>query len=418
LNSQGQLIFELVATSKELRKQRRLPLQNGDVVCIGRQPKDGWAVPWDSKISREHLELVVKNGKVQVRQLETAQNEIHFKGKVLRKFTATAGEPFRIGLTTFQIEQVSELKQKFGDRFAGHRIQTEMGEGPLGKLIGVNAPTGESIAMKIISPSLLPNALAEEDCLEKAKAISTLRALGIGYVYDAGTEAGHLWMSREFVHGTPLHDVLKGRTMPRQKALETVEQIARNLGNLHEAGHCHLNLKPSNVIYRSGATWLVDVSPVGSLYSLVASGKVSDGVEGIVNYLAPEVAESTGAADIRSDLYSLGCLWFEMLTGSPPFPNGTADLRVKSHAKVEPRWKLVADAGLLDSELDVLRRLLSKKPEQRFATPAALLDELSGSDVKGSFVDCLGCHKRYRIKPQLIGKKVRCKKCGGTISIE
>jgi len=410
-------VFELVATSREHRKQRRLPLKSGETICVGRKPKDGWAVPWDTKISREHVELVVKNGKIVVRQLDSASNEVHFKGKALKKFTASTGEPFRIGLTTFKIEQVSELKQTFGERFAGHRIQTEMGQGALGRLLGVNAPTGESIAMKIVSPQLLPNALAEDACLEKAKELGSHRMLGIGYVFDAGSEAGHLWISREYVQGSSLEQVLKDRTMPRQKAYETVEQIARNLGHLHDAGLCHANLKPSNVIYRVGATRLVDVSPVGSLYPLIASGKPMDGAEAIVDYLAPEVAGSSDAADIRSDLYALGCLWFLMLTGTPPFPDGTPDLRVKSHAKVDPPWNRVVAAGILDSELDVLKQLLSKNPERRFESPAALLETLHSESVKGSFIDCVGCSKRYRIKPSLAGRKVRCKECGETISI-
>ncbi len=205
--------------------------------------------------------------------------------------------------------------------------------------------------------------------------------------------------------------------MPRQKAVESIEQIARNLGHLHEAGLCHLNLKPSNVIYRGGATRLVDVSPVGSLYPLVASGKLTEGAEGIVDYLAPEIADSIETADIRSDLYALGCLWFLMLTGSPPFPDGSPDLRVKSHAKVEPQWNRVAAAGILDGELDVLRQLLSKNPEHRFDSPAELVESLHSDGVKGSFINCAGCSKRYRIKPSLSGKKVRCKECGETISI-
>lgn len=410
-------MFELVATSRELRKQRRLPLTKGETICIGRQPKNGWAVPWDMKISREHIELLVKNGKVVVRQLESASNEVHFKGKAVRKFTAGTGEPFQIGQTTFEVEKVSELKQGFGERFAGHRIQTEMGEGPLGKLIGANAPTGESIALKILSPQLIPTALAEDGCLTRLKEIASHRMPGIGYVYDSGSEAGHLWISREFVHGTPLHEVLKGRTMPRQKAFETVEQIARNLSNLHEAGLCHGNLKPSNVIYRGGATRLVDVSPVSSLYPFVASGKLTQGGESIADYLAPEAAESAREVDIRCDLYALGCLWFLMLTGAPPFPDGSLELRVKSHAKVEPPWKQVTSVGILDGELAVLRELLRKDPDERIESPGALLERLQNREVKGSFVDCPGCSKRYRIRPSLSGKKVRCKDCGETILI-
>ncbi|MFP6764990.1 MAG: protein kinase [Planctomycetaceae bacterium] len=410
-------MFELVATSRELRKQRRLTLNKGDVVRIGRRPENGWAVPWDSTISREHVELIVKHGKIVVRQLEQAHNGVHFKGKTVRKFTAAEGEPFRIGVTTFRMEKVSELRNRYGQHFAGHKVQSDMGQGPLGDLIGVNAPTGESIVMKIISPHLLPESDSVENCLQRAQNFCSHRMTGIGAVYDAGNESGRLWMTREFVPGSSLQDVLRKRSMPRQKSFETVEQIARNLASLHAAGLCHLNLKPTNIIYRAGATKLVDASPAGSLYPLAASGKINTGIDGIIHYLAPEIAESIDAADIRSDLYALGCLWFEMLTGSPPYPHGSPEVRVKSHAKIEPDWQQPVQAGMLEDELSVLRQLLSKKPNNRFDSPAALLEKLHGSDLKGSFVDCIACNKRYRITPALTGRKVRCKECGETISI-
>jgi ribosomal protein S27E len=88
-----------------------------------------------------------------------------------------------------------------------------------------------------------------------------------------------------------------------------------------------------------------------------------------------------------------------------------------AEAIVALSWNPVAATGILDSELCVLRQLLSKDPEQRFETPSALLEALHSESIKGSFIDCAECSKRYQIKPILAGKKVRCKECGETISI-
>jgi len=410
-------VLELVAISREQKKQRRLSLNAGDVVCIGRKPADGWAVPWDTKISREHARLIVMKKQVSVQQLDHAQNPIHFNGKARRKFKASEGDEFRIGGTTFQIEKVSDLRKKYGQQLATYRIQSEIGSGPLGDLISVNAPTGEALVMKIISPELLTGPNSIESSLERARAYSERMFSGTGFVYGAGIESGHLWIAREYVQGTPLNQFLNGRQMPRQKSLATVEQITRNLASLHEVGLCHLNLKPANVIYRGGATRLVDASPAGSLYPLVTSGRIRDGGEGITHYLAPEVAADPGSADIRSDLYSLGCLWYELLTGLPPFPHASLDVQVKSHSKIAPDWRQVTAAGVIDDELLVLQRLLSKSPGNRYAAPADLLDDLRSHEVKGSFVECGGCKKRYRVKRTLFGKKFRCKACGETIPV-
>ena len=134
-------------------------------------------------------------------------------------------------------------------------------------------------------------------------------------------------------------------------------------------------------------------------------------------HLAPEVAAEPGSADIRSDLYSLGCLWFELLTGAPPFPHDSPDVQMKSHMKIEPDWQRIASASVFDDELYVLQRLLSKAPENRYASPSELLNDLQSHEVKGSFVECRACKKRYRIRPTLFGKKFQCKACGETISV-
>jgi hypothetical protein len=122
-------MLELVATSQQLKKQRRLSIKDGETLRVGRSPKDGWAVPWDSKISREHVELLIKDGKVVVRRLDDARNEVHYKGQPSKRFTMSMGDKFRIGATTFVVHKTDESVSKFGQSLGHFSIRV----GPSGR---------------------------------------------------------------------------------------------------------------------------------------------------------------------------------------------------------------------------------------------------------------------------------------------
>jgi predicted Zn finger-like uncharacterized protein len=230
---------------------------------------------------------------------------------------------------------------------------------------------------------------------------------------------GPQWYTvREYVQGMSLAQLIeKNGMIPAQRALEIVQQIARQLTTLHELRLCHGNLKPSNVIYRIGMSRLVDLafgSPVGRR---ITEPKASESCRAFANYVAPEVIEAGDTTDIRSDLYSLGCIWFELTTGQPVFPVADATTKLISHTSVKPDWSRLVDAGLNDTSVGIVQQLLSKSPRDRHETLAALLAELNSTEVAGSFIQCEGCDKRYRIRDEQAGRKLKCKQCGSTITV-
>jgi serine/threonine protein kinase len=221
--------------------------------------------------------------------------------------------------------------------------------------------------------------------------------------------------AREFVQGADLAKLLGERgKIGVQRCQEIVVQLARHLCDLQKLGICHGNLTPSNIISRVGAVRIVDCSLGCSVAKRVSTmGEDAS----FVNYLAPELIESPGKLSIFSDMYALGCIWFEMLTGAPPFPDGSQSIRLTSHAKLEPQWSRLHAAGADSATIDAIRQLLAKSPDKRFASTDELRSTLSSQDVQGAFIECESCEKRYRIKPALSGKSVRCKQCGSSISI-
>ena len=149
-------MFELVAISREHRKQRRQRINNGDVIRVGRQPADGFAVPWDKLISREHVELVIKSGKVVVKKLTTAQNSVHFNGKAQQKFKLKPGDQFRIGVTTFQFKEQSAADSMVGENFGDFVLNKLLDNGSLGVLYGASKRTSRhQVALRVLEPCLV-----------------------------------------------------------------------------------------------------------------------------------------------------------------------------------------------------------------------------------------------------------------------
>ena len=386
-------MLELVATSQQLKKQRRRSIKNGETILVGRSPKEGWAVPWDSKISREHVELLIKEDKVVVRRLDDARNEVHFNGQPSKRFTMALGEKFRIGATTFVVNQTERSVSKYGERLGHFSIRKSMGEGPLGDLIGaVDTKTGQSMTVKILHPDLLPDSVAVDRFFFNAEKLMSARFGGVVLPTETGRVDEHIFYAREFVQGTDLTKLLKERgPIGVQRAHEMVQQLARHLRELERVGICHGNLTPSNVISRVGVVRIVDCSMGCSVAKRLRSLPED---APLVNYLAPELEESSSQVSIFSDMYALGCLWFEMLTGSPPFPDGSLDVRLTSHAKLEPQWSRLHAAGADAATIDAVRQLLGKKPDQRFANANELLDTLTSQEVQGAFIECESCKKR------------------------
>lgn len=415
----GPSVFELVAISREHRKQRRQRINNGDVIRVGRQPADGFAVPWDKLISREHVELVIKSGKVVVKKLTTAQNSVHFNGKAQQKFKLKPGDQFRIGVTTFQFKEQSEADSMVGENFGDFVLNKLLDNGSLGVLYGASKRTSRhQVALRVLEPCLVNTPSMTEQFLNQGRCLCEAQPGGIAS-YLVAEQNGPQWYTvREYVQGMSLAQLIeKNEVIPAQRALEIVQQIARQLTTLHELQLCHGNLKPSNVIYRIGMSRLVDLAFGTPIARRITDPKTPDSCRAFADYVAPEVVEAGGTTDIRSDLYSLGCIWFELTTGQPVFPVTDAPTKLSSHQSVKPDWSRLLDGGLNQTSVGVIQQLLSKSPRDRHETPATLLSELNSTEVAGSFIQCEGCDKRYRIHSEQAGRKLKCKECGSTIVV-
>ena len=206
--------------------------------------------------------------------------------------------------------------------------------------------------------------------------------------YEHGEANGFYYMALEFIEGVDLHQYIhrKGRLSVKEST-KLIIQATRALAHLYDLGIVHRDVKPSNflITVRDGKALLklIDLGLAKEVDD--DEGRVTkDGTTlGTVDYMSPEQAKDASTADVRADIYSLGCTWYHMLAGKPPFPEGSLAERLYKHVEVQAPDVRESNPDVPDEVVDVLKRMLAKKPEHRYATPAELLKDLE--DPKKTF---------------------------------
>jgi hypothetical protein len=250
--------------------------------------------------------------------------------------------------------------------------------------------TGQEVALKVLPHeySVRPNVL--ERFRREARNGSKLRHPNIATIYDCGEAQDLHFLVMEFVDGINLLEYIgqhHGR-LDLAEAIDILTQVLSALAFAHQQGIVHRDIKPSNILIdRKDGTTLAKMIDFGlSLQTREDEFRVTrDGTTvGTVDYLAPEQARDSRAADIRSDIYSLGCSLFHMLAGRAPFAEGSLTERVLKHMEAQPPDLRRINPEVSDSLWAVCRRMLAKSPAQRYQTPAEVLDALQKLDSAGA----------------------------------
>ena len=245
------------------------------------------------------------------------------------------------------------------------------------------------VALKVMNPKLLADPVAVSRFQREVKAAAQLAHPHIVTAYDAEQVGDLHFLAMEYVEGQTLADVVDQRgTLPVHLACDYVRQAALGLQYAHERSTVHRDIKPQNLVLTStgqvkvfdfGLARFVSESrePVGSGQpgTETAFGKVL----GSPDYMAPEQAQDAHNADIRADIYSLGCTLYHLLAGLPPFPGGSAVEKISAHLEKVPLAVSRVRPGVPPGVQVVLERMLAKDPARRFQTPAevaAALDPL------------------------------------------
>ncbi len=244
------------------------------------------------------------------------------------------------------------------------------------------------VALKVINPEFLQNAAAVDRFRREFRAVARLSHPNIVTAYDA-EQAGNLHLLvMEFVEGVSLDQLVAQRgPLPIQQACQLIRQAALGLAHIHERGMVHRDIKPQNLmVSRQGNVKILDCGlarlGVEARSGSAAAGPTAAGtrtcagmVLGTPDYMAPEQGIDAASADIRADIYSLGCTLFFAVTGQPPFPHGLLVEKLLAHAQRKPPMELLPGSVSLEFST-ILTRMLAKDPSQRYQTPAELAADL------------------------------------------
>ncbi|MBL4883226.1 MAG: serine/threonine protein kinase [Planctomycetaceae bacterium] len=261
-----------------------------------------------------------------------------------------------------------------------YEIKKKLGSGGMGTVfLALDTDLNRLLALKVLPQDKAENPTLVKRFKAEAQAVAQLTHDHIVRIYESGDVDGYKYIALEYVEGTDVQRLIKKRgRLPVRRATEIIKQVAEALEHASLAGIVHRDIKPSNLlITQSGVVKLTDLGLARALDDEETSITRDGTTVGTVDYMSPEQGRSSKAADIRSDLYSLGCTWYHMLTGSPPFPEGNITNKLHAHSTATIPDPRSINESVPEVIVSVINRMMSKKPIDRYQSARELLDDLA-----------------------------------------
>ncbi len=282
-------------------------------------------------------------------------------------------------LTPYQANQLI-LGRGQALRLGGYVLLDKIGEGGMGAVFAArHLLMRRTVALKLIRNELLAYPEARLRFLREVELLARLSHPHIVTAHDAEQVGDCLYLVMEFCEGTNLASLVRERgPLPVAMACACAEQAALGLQHAMEHGLVHRDIKPGNLLVTAGGLKVLDLGlarlgqPSSSGAALTEAGTFL----GTPDFVAPEQARNSLTADIRSDLYSLGCTLYFSLTGTVPFPGGTVMEKVLRHQSEEPVSLRQLRPEVPREVADIVRRLMSKQPGDRYQTPQEVVEAL------------------------------------------
>ena len=277
---------------------------------------------------------------------------------------------------------------RIGTEFAGYRIEALLGRGATSTVYRAEDPRLRiPIALKLLNPEAAADESFRERFVREFRLVAGINHPNIIPIYDAGVWEDSLYIAMRYVAGGDLKARIRGGPLAPERALTTLAQVAGGLDAAHARGLVHRDVKPANIMVDAGAgadaPEVAYVTDFGLIKSVETGGAPTATGEllGTIDYVAPEQIEGR-PVDGRTDVYSLGCVAFECLTGRVPFDRDNEAATLWAHMQEEPPSAVAANPRLPRGIDRVLERALAKSPDDRFATCGGLVEALRAALVR------------------------------------
>lgn len=294
--------------------------------------------------------------------------------------TACDGAPLEPASSEAKVEIVNPRLSP-GNTVGPYELLEFIGGGGMGRVFrAYDVRLSRIVALKVLTAEQASDPQILARFQNEARSAARLSHPGIVQVFSAGEDSGIYYIAFEFVDGTNLRTLVEQRgPLSVIEALHYVLQVAEALDHASRHGVIHRDIKPSNIIVTpEGRTKLIDLGLArmfqqnGRSQDLTTSGMTL----GTFDYIAPEQARDPRLADIRSDIYSLGCTLYFLLSGQPPFPGGSVLQKLLQHQSEEPPNIRNVRPDVPEAVARILRRMMAKSPRQRYQTPGELIQAL------------------------------------------
>lgn len=275
-------------------------------------------------------------------------------------------------ITRWQADKLLAGKHK-GFRLGKYKLLGQIGKGGMSSVyLAEHELMKRRVAIKVLPKNRVEDASYLDRFRLEARAVARLDDPNIVRAYDIDNENDIHYIVMEYVDGQDLHQLVSANgPLTYESAADYVAQVANGLQHAHEMGMVHRDIKPANCLLdRHQTVKLLDLG----LAKLTEDDQTSltmaneENVLGTADYLAPEQALNSHEADSRSDIYSLGCTLYFLLTGRPPFPEGSISERLLKHQTTKPESIFKARPDAPASLVDICETMMAKKPDERFQT--------------------------------------------------
>ncbi|MBL8817154.1 MAG: serine/threonine protein kinase [Planctomyces sp.] len=267
-----------------------------------------------------------------------------------------------------------------GVRLEHFEIRERIGAGGMGAVFrATDLELARDVALKIMHPVSSSDQSLIARFRNEARACAQLNHDNIARVFYSGSQDGLYFIAYEFANGRTIKELIQqhGRLTPAETVNYAI-QVSLALNHIAAAGIVHRDIKPSNIILtENGRVKVVDLGlarrdTTDSIGDITVAGTTL----GTFDYIAPEQARDPRSADIRSDIYSLGCTMYHMLTGQPPYPDGTALQKLLDHQGKSPPDPRSINGAIPPELAAVMRKMMANHPSHRYQAPGLLLSDL------------------------------------------